>query len=75
MSSAVTCSAVKEFAAILERRAVDRFALEQRAHRYRRPDRRIYGALLWMAGKLQSDQGEHALSLWAAKRKQAFGDN
>lgn len=32
----------------------------------------IYGALLWMANKLQSDQGEHARSLWAAKGKQAF---
>ncbi len=32
----------------------------------------IYGALLWMAGKLKSDQAEHARSLWAAKGKQAF---
>ena len=32
----------------------------------------IYGALLWMAGKLQSDQGEQARELWAAKGKQAF---
>lgn len=32
----------------------------------------IYGALLWMADKLQSDQGEHARSLWTAKGKQAF---
>jgi hypothetical protein len=32
----------------------------------------IYGALLWMAEKLRSDQGEHARSLWAAKGKQAF---
>ena len=32
----------------------------------------IYGALLWMAGKLQSDQGEHARELWIAKGKQAF---
>ena len=32
----------------------------------------IYGALLWMADKLQSDQGERARSLWAAKGKQAF---
>jgi Conjugal transfer protein TraD len=32
----------------------------------------IYGALLWMADKLQSDQGEQARSLWAAKGKQAF---
>jgi hypothetical protein len=34
----------------------------------------IYGALLWMADKLQSDQGEHARSLWTAKGKQAFED-
>ena len=34
----------------------------------------IVGALLWMADKLQSDQGEHARSLWAAKGKQAFND-
>jgi hypothetical protein len=34
----------------------------------------IYGALLWMADKLQSDQGEHARSLWTAKGKQAFDD-
>jgi hypothetical protein len=32
----------------------------------------IYGALLWMADKLQSDQGEHARELWTAKGKQAF---
>jgi hypothetical protein len=32
----------------------------------------ILGALLWMADKLQSDQGEHARKLWAAKGKQAF---
>ena len=32
----------------------------------------IYGALLWMADKLQSDDGEHARALWAAKGKQAF---
>ncbi len=34
----------------------------------------IYGALLWMADKLQSDEGEHARSLWTAKGRQAFGD-
>ena len=33
----------------------------------------ILGALLWMADKLQSDQGERARALWAAKGKQAFG--
>ena len=32
----------------------------------------ILGALLWMAEKLQSDQGEQARELWAAKGKQAF---
>ncbi len=35
----------------------------------------IYGALLWIAGKLQSEQGEHARGLWAAKGKQAFEDD
>ncbi len=32
----------------------------------------ILGALLWMADKLQSDQGEQARELWIAKGKQAF---
>jgi hypothetical protein len=32
----------------------------------------IHGALLWMADKLQSDQGERARKLWSAKGKQAF---
>jgi hypothetical protein len=32
----------------------------------------IYSALLWMADKLQGDQGERARQLWAAKGKQAF---
>ncbi|GLQ81476.1 hypothetical protein GCM10007881_49970 [Mesorhizobium huakuii] len=32
----------------------------------------IYGALLWIAAKLQSDEGGHARGLWAAKGKQAF---
>ena len=32
----------------------------------------ILGALLWMADKLQSDQGEQARELWTAKGKQAF---
>src|SRR3979411_2041890 len=32
----------------------------------------IVGALLWMADKLKSDQGERARELWAAKGKQAF---
>ena len=34
----------------------------------------IYGALLWIADKLQSDQGQHARALWLAKGKQAFDD-
>jgi hypothetical protein len=34
----------------------------------------IYGALLWMADKLKSEQGEHARALWTAKGKQAFDD-
>jgi hypothetical protein len=32
----------------------------------------IYGALLWMADKLKSDQGDRARALWAAKGKQAL---
>jgi len=32
----------------------------------------IYGALLWMADKLKSEQGEHARTLWTTKGKQAF---
>jgi hypothetical protein len=34
----------------------------------------IYGALLWMADKLQSDERDKASALWAAKGKQAFKD-
>ncbi|AZO16565.1 conjugal transfer protein TraD [Mesorhizobium sp. M2A.F.Ca.ET.043.05.1.1] len=34
----------------------------------------IYGAMLWMADKLKSDQGEHARALWAEKGKEAFAD-
>jgi hypothetical protein len=30
------------------------------------------GALLWMADKLKSNQGEQARALWAAKGKEAF---
>lgn len=33
----------------------------------------IYGALLWMAEKLRSDERERALALWSAKGKQALG--
>lgn len=34
----------------------------------------IFGALLWVADKLQSDERDKALALWAAKGKQAFGE-
>ncbi len=34
----------------------------------------IYGALLWMADKLNSEDREHARALWTAKGKQAFDD-
>ena len=34
----------------------------------------LYGALLWMAEKLQSEQGNHARALWAMKGKRAFED-
>jgi hypothetical protein len=32
----------------------------------------ILGALLWMADKLKSNQGEQARALWAAKGKEAL---
>ncbi|RUV95463.1 MULTISPECIES: conjugal transfer protein TraD [unclassified Mesorhizobium] len=32
----------------------------------------IYGAMLAIAAKLQSHEGEHARDLWRAKGKQAF---
>ncbi|ESW67199.1 conjugal transfer protein TraD [Mesorhizobium sp. RSR565B] len=32
----------------------------------------IYGALLWIAAKLQSHEGEHARNLWLARGRQAF---
>jgi hypothetical protein len=32
----------------------------------------ILGALIWMADRLQGDQGENARALWAAKGKKAF---
>jgi hypothetical protein len=32
----------------------------------------IFGALLWMADKLKSDQGEQARALWVAKGNLAF---
>lgn len=34
----------------------------------------IYGAILWMADKLQGEDGEHARALWTEKGKQAFWD-
>jgi hypothetical protein len=34
----------------------------------------IFGALLWMADKLRSDEREKALALWTAKGKEAFED-
>ncbi|MET3594910.1 MAG: conjugal transfer protein TraD [Mesorhizobium sp.] len=32
----------------------------------------IYGAMLWIAAKLQSHEGDHARDSWARKGKQAF---
>lgn len=32
----------------------------------------IFGALIWAAEKLQSEDGERALALWAEKGKEAF---
>ncbi|UFS67271.1 conjugal transfer protein TraD [Paracoccus denitrificans] len=32
----------------------------------------IYGALIWMAEKLNSEDGKRARELWAAKGKEAF---
>lgn len=32
----------------------------------------ILGALIWIADKLQSEDGERAKTLWAEKGKQAF---
>lgn len=34
----------------------------------------ILGALLWMADKLKSEQGEQARSLWAEKGKKEFAE-
>jgi hypothetical protein len=34
----------------------------------------IYGALLWMADKLQSDDAARARAIWTTKGKQAFED-
>ena len=35
----------------------------------------IFGALLWSAEKLKSDQGEWARALWAAMGKRALENN
>lgn len=32
----------------------------------------LYGAFLWMADKLRSDQGDHAAALWKRRGKRAF---
>ena len=32
----------------------------------------IFGALLWMADKLNSEDGDHARKLWARKGNEAF---
>lgn len=33
---------------------------------------KLYGAFLWMADKLRSEQGEHATALWQRRGKRAF---
>ncbi|PKP79055.1 MAG: hypothetical protein CVT81_00930 [Alphaproteobacteria bacterium HGW-Alphaproteobacteria-3] len=35
----------------------------------------IYGALIWIAEKLRSDQSEQARELWATKGRQAFEED
>lgn len=35
----------------------------------------IIGALIWMAEKLRSEQGEHARALWVEKGKRAFKED
>lgn len=32
----------------------------------------LYGAFLWMADKLRSEQGDHAAALWKRRGKRAF---
>ena len=32
----------------------------------------LYGAFLWMADKLRSDQGDHVAALWTRRGKRAF---
>jgi hypothetical protein len=34
----------------------------------------IYGAMIWMADKLKSDDGERARELWAGKGREAFAN-
>ena len=34
----------------------------------------IFGALIWMADKLKSDQGKQARVLWVEKGRQAFAE-
>ena len=36
---------------------------------------RLYGAFLWMADKLRSDQGQHAAALWQRRGKRAFEED
>lgn len=36
---------------------------------------KLYGAFLWMADKLQSEQGEHAAALWQRRGKRAFEED
>ncbi len=33
---------------------------------------KLYGAFLWMADKLRSDEGEHAGAIWQRRGKRAF---
>jgi len=33
----------------------------------------LYGAFLWMADKLRSEDGAHAAALWQRRGKRAFG--
>jgi DNA invertase Pin-like site-specific DNA recombinase len=35
----------------------------------------IYGALLWMAEKLRSEDGERVRELWARKGEEGFGND
>ena len=44
----------------------------RRSDNYYQVKATIFGALLWMADRLKSNQGEQARALWAAKGKEAF---